>query len=459
MTYFSETENIRLQQENNPSLPFENWFYYKNKTTPKLSVGCATYPMENQIKIINTYWQVQKIRNVTMFLYGAYYDVRRSPYNIRIITMLPYLDFNFNSICQIWYSNNSKPVISKVKSIDIMWVRAWGKIHGEYPYLLTCEIPQSYKDQVPASVSVVGGKCDKASNNVRIIYNKKSSKDKDDFGVCVKGLSFLNVKKSVMLVEWLELLSLLGANKIHLYNYEVHPLIEKVLNYYKENGKISLTPLTIFHNLPSIYGLVNINLKKHVTIKRLHEVVSYNDCLYKNMYNHKYIALLDTDEVIMGINTTSWKALLENALHQETLQTKNKHHHTSFCARNVYFIDENQHHQSIPEYMYMLQRTKRTEKFTKPGAYVKCFHDTNSTLILHNHFPLKCLNQCYSHSFETDFAYMHHYRSSCHSDVKNCTQLFWKHQIEDRTVWQFKNKLIENVQEILLKLGFLTLAN
>lgn len=83
--------------------------------------------------------------------------------------------------------------------------------------------------------------CDNATNNLRIIYEKPAVKK--DFAVCVKGLDFLHEDLSVRLVEWIELLNLLGADKVFFYELQVHPNISKVLKYYEQEGKVSPTKL------------------------------------------------------------------------------------------------------------------------------------------------------------------------------------------------------------------------
>ena len=75
-------------------------------------------------------------------------------------------------------------------------------------------------------MSVVEGKCDKASNNVKVTYNKPA-KEKDMFAVCVKGLSILD-DVSARLTEWLELLLAVGADRIFLYTLELHVNVSKV---------------------------------------------------------------------------------------------------------------------------------------------------------------------------------------------------------------------------------------
>lgn len=54
----------------------------------------------------------------------------------------------------------------------------------------------------------------------------------------MKGLDFLHEDLSVRLVEWIELLNLLGADKVFFYELQVHPNISKVLKYYEQEGKV-----------------------------------------------------------------------------------------------------------------------------------------------------------------------------------------------------------------------------
>jgi hypothetical protein len=49
---------------------------------------------------------------------------------------------------------------------------------------------------------------------------------------------------SVRLVQWIELLRILGTKKVFLYELEAHPNITKVLNYYQKNV-VDLTKITL----------------------------------------------------------------------------------------------------------------------------------------------------------------------------------------------------------------------
>ena len=67
-------------------------------------------------------------------------------------------------------------------------------------------------------MSIVENKCDLATNNLQVIYNPlKDGQEKKKFAICVKALDFLDIDLSVRLVEWIELLTILGADKVIIF--------------------------------------------------------------------------------------------------------------------------------------------------------------------------------------------------------------------------------------------------
>ena len=97
------------------------------------------------------------------------------------------------------------------------------------PYLLTCPVPESHTNITPLAVSVVEEECETSTNYLNIIYNLPTGAGaKAKFAVCVKGMDFPLDDLSVRMVEWLEVLKALGADKIFLYNLDVHPNVSKV---------------------------------------------------------------------------------------------------------------------------------------------------------------------------------------------------------------------------------------
>ena len=80
-------------------------------------------------------------------------------------------------------------------------------------------MPQSHQHLVPISVSLVESKCDQATNNLKVTYNPlKEGEKRKKFAVCVKGLDFPNEDISERLMEWVELLNILGVEKVSSFN-------------------------------------------------------------------------------------------------------------------------------------------------------------------------------------------------------------------------------------------------
>jgi hypothetical protein len=67
---------------------------------------------------------------------------------------------------------------------------------------------------------------------LRVIYNKAVVKKQ--FGVCVQAFRFSTIDLSVRLIEWLEILKILGADKIYFYKLGAHENMEKVLDFYTQ---------------------------------------------------------------------------------------------------------------------------------------------------------------------------------------------------------------------------------
>lgn len=445
-----------------PSLPIAYWEKNKNKQSQKFfkNKTCAAFPTIYDLEFDNIYWQNLKTSNGSFHFFGAYYDVR--PMNqlgptVRILSMIDRIEPSVVTHCQFWFENQNEPVIVKSFEYKYIWYKKWGNYkQGIFqPYLIACQIPAAYKKVVPASVSIVEKPCDKATNNLRVIYDKPAEKKK--FAVCVKGLDFLHEDLSVRLVEWLELLNLLGADKVFFYQLQVHPNITKVLNHYVDQGRVSVTPLTLPGGQPNIPTFQHLYLKKKLNHKRQNELIPYNDCLYKNLYNYEYIALLDIDEVIMPLKEDNWSALMDRVVPLSRAGSATPR--ASYNVRNVYFLDDLTHahgwFREIPQYMHMLQHVYRARNFTKPFQYVKSFHDTERVLTLHNHLPLACLSSgCVSYSIDTTDAQLQHYRADCVGTLKKSCHEFRQESVMDSTIWKYKDPLIAAVTETLKKLGF-----
>lgn len=229
----SEDELIREIEDRLPSLPVVYWNKnskflnsLNSKTLKTNDKACvAKYPGIYDLEFNNIYWQTLRTSNGTFQLFGAYYDVRklsRIGPAIRMVGMIDRIAPTIKTYCQLWYDGEREPKVVEILEYKYIWFSKWGNYkQGIYqPYVIACMIPKSHWEKgPPASVSLVEKVCDTASNNLRVIYNKPEKKK--DFAVCVKGLDFLHEDLSVRLVEWIELIGLLGADKIFFYELQV----------------------------------------------------------------------------------------------------------------------------------------------------------------------------------------------------------------------------------------------
>lgn len=106
-------------------------------------------------------------------------------------------------------------------------------------------------------------------------------------------------------------------------------------------------------------------------------------------------------------------------------------------------------------YMHMLQHVYRSKNFTKPNQYIKCFHNPERVVTLHNHFPLACLGAgCTSYPIETEDAQLQHYRADCVRSLKKTCVEYRENSVIDTTIWRYRDKLISRVTDTLKTLGF-----
>ncbi|KAF6213271.1 hypothetical protein GE061_010989 [Apolygus lucorum] len=274
-------------EEKLPSLPLA----YLSKNSKMFNVfqkneSCAKFPSLYDIEFNNIYWQSLSTSNGTFYLYSAYYDIRKMSKigpAVRILAMINRIEPTIKTHCQFWFENKKEPVIVKVMEYKYIWYKKWGNYkQGIFqPYLIGCQIPEPYHSKVPLSVSIVEKVCDNATNNLRVIYNKPPKKG--GFAVCVKGLDFQYTDLSVRMVEWIELLGLLGAEKIFFYELQVHQNISKVLKYYQKRGKIDARQIKneswATYNVRNVYFLDDL-INSHGWFKDIPQ--------YMHMLQHVY---------------------------------------------------------------------------------------------------------------------------------------------------------------------------
>ncbi|XP_049871794.1 uncharacterized protein LOC126370814 [Pectinophora gossypiella] len=411
---------------------------------------CTYLPPFLKLEFHNTYWQTLRSSNGTYHIYGAYLDTRGmtdrvnmlgSTSSVRILAMLNRFRPNVRIFCQLRFAEQVEPQFVRALPYVYMWRNKWGHRHAGtwQPYLITCVLPLAVRGLVPASVSLVERPCDRATNNLSVYYDAPLQPHRHEFAVCVRGLDFLHKDISVRLVEWIELVRLLGAHKIFFYKFQLLRNISMVLKYYEYLGVVSIIPTT----RPGRTGPKDLQV----------EVMAYNDCLYRNMYHYRWLVLLDIDEVIIPLKDKNWSSLMRRVLPLST-PALGQRRRSSYYATNLFFLDSLRHNHSweedVPRYMHMLQHVYRTRNFTQHGDHVKAFHETDRVLTLHNHFPIHCLGEpCSPYPLPTNVARLQHYRVQCRKPLSQICKNLMEHSVRDLTLWRWRGPLVERTNKAL----------
>ncbi|XP_059485209.1 uncharacterized protein LOC132202358 isoform X2 [Neocloeon triangulifer] len=446
---------------------------------PRLAESYGRYPNPMRIKYNNIYWQVQEMDNkITYYLYGAYYDNRTllpAP-TVRVLGHVNRYQPNKlqNLSCQLWFKDDPKPIVVKVFEFFYLYRHEWHYLLVApdllEPYFVNCLLPPKLTGgRIPESVSLVEEPWHNATNNLRVLYTPTPSGGKKKFAVCVKGLNFYHdATQAVRIVEWLELLRILGADKVFFYQYHVHPKIGRVLQHYENEGFAEVIKITLPGFYPNIPEFQNTFFQKNIDAQELTELIHYNDFLYKNLNLFEYLVPIDIDEVIVPRSAFTWHELLNKVIPKSLKSMPSPV--VSYVARNVMFMDDMAEMQDfepeIPRYMHMLQHVHRNSRYSEFSKQVKCIHRADRAVALHNHYVLACLSgfknfsywayaeKCQNYHMDTEDAHLQHY---CIGKTKyDCrTRAISGELTVDTTLWKYKNQLIAATTEVLKKTGVL----
>ncbi|CAL4163208.1 unnamed protein product [Meganyctiphanes norvegica] len=395
----------------------------------------ASNLMSKYTKLPNPNWQKWTTSNITNFyLYRAFLDNRTSVTNAPVIRVLlmknNYKETALNYFCHIIFDDNvsiTKPV-SKLEQLSYMY-RDFPGLQG---FLLTCELGVKYKDKHPKSVSISESitENEQAQNRLKIEYNLKNpATAKENFALCLKGLRFPDNDISSYLVEWFELLFLMGVNKIFVYVFEVHPNIYKVLRYYEGRNQIEIIPFSY---------------PNHVYINKVQgEKIHYTDCFYKNMNFYKYIAIFDYDEIIIPKHDYTWLDMMNRLL--TTLPNETSYSDYRF-RRYMSMKNMQVEIPKLPTTKDDVKLLYETRSTLDKG--VKSIVDTETVSGLSNHFPTICTSDvCHPYDVDLSIGFAVHYRNTClrgRDDL--CSN---KTIIRDIPIHRYSDRLMENVMRTL----------
>ncbi|XP_048840859.1 beta-1,4-galactosyltransferase galt-1-like [Brienomyrus brachyistius] len=136
---------------------------------------------------------------------------------------------------------------------------------------------------------------------------------KHNFTVCISNL-FGTYNNVLQFVQTIEVYKLLGIQKVVIYNTSCGPDLDKVLQYYREEGTLEIHQWPIDQFLNPSKGW---NFEEHKgDLHYYGQLTTLNDCIYRNMYRSKYLLLNDIDEIIVPYQHATLELLLEDLQRQ-----------------------------------------------------------------------------------------------------------------------------------------------
>lgn len=229
----------------------------------------------------------------THHVYSAYYDTRPLPHRPAII-MFGYVrrKSSYPLYCYFRYDDDSTKCLKQgVFQTPLIGKNVW-------PEAYFCKMKSG--DRIPSHVMLSAeSTCDlgKWSSPIPVL-NRNTTQPKDIIGVCVEGSMWTtdgdHERIFRLVLEFLAMVKTLGASVVTMYSVNIK---QAILNRI----------LWLYPGFVEILNWENLNNTLHFYGQR----VLLNDCIYRNMYKVKYLAIIDLDEMIYPVTTKTWPDMLK----------------------------------------------------------------------------------------------------------------------------------------------------
>ncbi|XP_031425872.1 uncharacterized protein LOC116221033 [Clupea harengus] len=176
--------------------------------------------------------------------------------------------------------------------------RAKVDVHSEsfgFPFVTSDVLCMSPALQQATHVSITANP--NASLTFLSIQNQEVKESfKYNFTVCISNL-FGVYNNALQFAQTMEVYKLIGVQRVVIYNTSCGPDVEKILKYYSKEGMLEVVPWPIDKFLtPSTGWSYDLH---HGDIHYYGQLTTLNECMYRYMYQSKYLLLNDIDEIIM----------------------------------------------------------------------------------------------------------------------------------------------------------------
>ena len=212
------------------------------------------------------------------------------------------------------------------------------------PYLVTC--PVDFTGEIPKYVSLTSEYCSTVTNKFKVIDNHPPDGVKKDFVVVVKAMAFENRNIVIRFIEWVEMLKILGCEKIIIFERIVHPDLMMTLNFYQKQGFMDVYR---FVEPEEITSNTYTNIQSFML-----QQMQHTDSFYRARNLYKYFVIIDVDELIIPMRPE------DKTWHDLVTKRYNMNRGTvSFMSLNTIFsTSANPSISDVSDNFYMLKHTE-----------------------------------------------------------------------------------------------------
>ncbi|XP_034162234.1 uncharacterized protein LOC113533274 [Pangasianodon hypophthalmus] len=244
------------------------------------------------------------IKNSSHFAVSAFIDHRINK-AIRVISII-----KRNSMQPLYcvYCNNGKACRFTKARIEIH------SDHFDFPFGASDVLCQGKHTQNATHVAISPEISDINYLDFLPVKNRVNNESlKYNFTICISSL-FGDYNNVLQFAQSMEMYKLLGVQRVVIYNTSCGSDLDKLLQHYEKEGILEIVPWPIDQFLNPSAGW---HAKLHKgELQYYGQLVTLNECIYRHMYQSKYVLLNDIDEIIMPYKYANLAFLMED-LQQE----------------------------------------------------------------------------------------------------------------------------------------------
>lgn len=266
-----------------------------------------------------------------------------------------------------------------------------------------------------------------------------------DFTLCLSCL-FGKYNNILQFVQTLEMYKLLGVDRVLIYNTSCTPEFEKVLHSYVKDGMLEIIPWPIHRFFVPSKGW---DYKKHPgEVHYFGQQATLNDCIHRNKQRSKYVLLNDADEIIMPYR--------HDSLHQLMAELQeNNPHATSFIFQTHVFstrVTTGSSAFDVPQWRQIPGANILRHIYREP---IPWWVNNPSKMIVNPRKVMQTSVHTVLKSSGKSIKVSNKLAIVMHTTNPRQPHLYNEQLIMDKKIWQYSDRLIHNVNEVLWKSGVL----